>query len=252
MRARPQREVVETTISTEEARHIAGTEGDALKVVQSLPGVARAAFGQGQLVVWGAAPADTRIYVDDVEIPQLYHLGGFRSTVNDGLVRSIDFVPGGQGAAWGRGLGGLVRLETRAPIGEGVHGYIGADVLDASALLEAALTKRLSVVVAGRYSYLDKVLSGLPSRATSAITCRFRAGTTISSRRRSSCASTSSSRSRFSAPMIGSIARCRRAIRYKCGATAKSSRSTARRCAIRSPPPTRPSTPPRSLASTTI
>ncbi len=34
-----------------------GTQGDVLKVVENLPGVARAAVGSGALVVWGAAPA---------------------------------------------------------------------------------------------------------------------------------------------------------------------------------------------------
>ncbi len=163
VRGRLQRDAVETQITVEEARHTAGTQGDALKVLQDLPGVARAAFGQGQLIVWGAAPADTRIYVDDVEVPLLYHLGGFRSTVNEGLVSNIDFVPGGQGAAFGRSLGGLVRLETKPPNATGVHGSIGADVLDASALIEAALGSRVNLTIAGRYSYLDKILAGLVS-----------------------------------------------------------------------------------------
>jgi hypothetical protein len=157
------REVVAESVRVDEARRVAGTGGDALKVVQSLPGVARASFGGGQLIVWGAAPADTRVYVDGVEVPLFYHLGGFRSTVNEGLVRNIELVPGGQGAAWGRGLGGLVRLETRPLTQEGVHGSVGADVLDASALLEAAIGKRFSIAVAGRYSYLDRLLAGLIS-----------------------------------------------------------------------------------------
>jgi hypothetical protein len=163
VRAPLRREAVETRISVEEGRRAAGTQGDALKIVQDLPGVARAPFGQGQLVVWGAAPADTRIYVDDVEVPLLYHLGGFRSTVNDGLVRDLAFSPGGQGAAWGRGLGGLVRVTTRPLSSEGVHGFVGADVMDASALIEAALGKRVSLVVAGRYSYLDQIAQHLVS-----------------------------------------------------------------------------------------
>ena len=40
----------------EELRHIPGTQGDTLKAVQNLPGVARAPFGGGQLVVWGSSP----------------------------------------------------------------------------------------------------------------------------------------------------------------------------------------------------
>ena len=34
---------------------------------------------RAQVVVWGAAPEDTRVYVDGMRIPLLYHFGGFRS-----------------------------------------------------------------------------------------------------------------------------------------------------------------------------
>ena len=80
--ARIKKESVQTVIRTEEARRVPGTQGDTLKVVQNLPGVARSALGSGALIVWGSAPADTRVYVDGVEIPALYHVGGLRSTVN--------------------------------------------------------------------------------------------------------------------------------------------------------------------------
>jgi hypothetical protein len=160
---REKREAAETTVRADEARRVAGTQGDALKVVQDLPGVARAAFGAAQLIVWGSEPQDTRVVVDGVEIPALYHLGGLRSTVNGELVRSLSFQPGGYGAAYGRGLGGLVRIDTRPLPAEGVHGYAGADLLDASGLVTAAIGKRLQVGVAGRYSYLDRILGGLIS-----------------------------------------------------------------------------------------
>ena len=61
MRApRIKKEAVETRIRTEEARRVPGTQGDTLKVVQNLPGVARSSFGSGALIVWGAAPDDTQ------------------------------------------------------------------------------------------------------------------------------------------------------------------------------------------------
>jgi len=164
VRAQLRREAVETVVAVDEARHVAGTQGDALKVVQDLPGVARASFGQGQLVVWGAAPSETRVTVDDVEVPSLYHVGGFRSVVNDALVRSIEFVPGAYGAAHGRALGGLVQLETQPLSPTGFHGYVGADLLDASALLSATVGDRFTLTLAGRYSYLDQLLSSVVSR----------------------------------------------------------------------------------------
>jgi len=162
--ARIKKESVQTVIRTEEARRVPGTQGDTLKVVQNLPGVARSAFGSGALVVWGSAPKDTRVNVDGVEVPALYHVGGLRSTVNSDLVKSIDLTPGGYGADYGRGLGGLVRVETRPLPSKGVHGYVAADVLDASAMVTAAVGKKLRVGVAGRYSYLDAILGALTSQ----------------------------------------------------------------------------------------
>lgn len=156
--ARIKKETVQTVIRTEEARRVPGTQGDTLKVVQNLPGVARSAVGSGAIIVWGSAPQDTRVNVDGVEIPSLYHVGGLRSTVNSDLVKSIDLLPGGYGADYGRGLGGLVRVETRPLPQRGVHGYVAADTFDASAMLSAAIGKRVRVGVAGRYSYLDKLL----------------------------------------------------------------------------------------------
>ncbi|HEY1585726.1 MAG TPA: TonB family protein, partial [Polyangia bacterium] len=162
--ARIKKESVQTVIRTEEARRVPGTQGDTLKVVQNLPGVARSALGSGALIVWGSAPADTRVNVDGVEIPALYHVGGLRSTMNGDLVRSIDLLPGGYGAEYGRGLGGLVRVETRALPQKGVHGYASADLLDASAMLSATLSPRVRIALAGRYSYLDRILAGVTSK----------------------------------------------------------------------------------------
>jgi TonB family protein len=160
---RIKKEVVETRVRTEEARRVPGTQGDTLKVVQNLPGVARSAFGSGALVVWGSAPQETRVNVDGVEMPALYHVGGMRSTVNADMVKSINLSPGSYGAEYGRGLGGLVRVELRDLPREGVHGYVAADVIDASGMVSAALTPRLRLAVAGRQGYLDRVLKRVVS-----------------------------------------------------------------------------------------
>ncbi len=159
--ARVKKETVETRIVTEEARRVPGTQGDTLKVVQNLPGVARSSLGSGALVVWGSAPRDTRVAIDGVDLPALYHGGGLRSTVSSDLVRSIDLAPGSYNAEYGRGLGGLVRVELRELPPEGLHGYAAADTYDASAMLTSAPSERVRLAVAGRYSYLDRLLPAL-------------------------------------------------------------------------------------------
>ncbi len=157
--ARRTKDAVSTRISAREGRHVAGTQGDVLKVVQNLPGVARPPLASGQIVVWGSAPEDTRVFVDGVEIPALYHGSALRSTVNSDLVASIELVPGAYGAEYGRGLGGLVRVETRPLPQDPVRGYVAADTLDASAMMSARLTERTRVAVTARQSYLDRLVA---------------------------------------------------------------------------------------------
>jgi TonB family protein len=159
-----EKQVVSTEVSAEEGRRVPGTQGDVLKVVENLPGVARASIGSGQVVVWGAAPQDTRVYLDGVPIPRLYHEGGFRSVVNSDMVQSVDLLPGGWGAEYGRGLGGLITVQLRPADKEGTHGSVTSDLLDASANVRTRLSDRVTFEVAGRKSYLDALLPVFTSR----------------------------------------------------------------------------------------
>jgi hypothetical protein len=102
--------------------------------------------------------------VDGVRIPLLYHGGGLRSTINSDMVRAIDLAPGGYGAEYGRGLGGLVTVDTRSPRADGIHGYVAADLIDGSAMIEAPVGGATRVAVAGRQSYLDRDLKLFTSR----------------------------------------------------------------------------------------
>ncbi len=153
-----EKSVVATSVSAEEGKRLPGTQGDVLKVVESMPGVARSQVGSGQLVVWGAAPDATRVYVDGVRLPRLYHGGGLRSVVATDLVDAVELAPGGYGAAYGRGLGGLVTVRTRRADENELHASAGADVLDASAAIRTPIAKGLRVAIAARRSHLHSVI----------------------------------------------------------------------------------------------
>lgn len=161
-RPRDRRQVVDYSVRAEQAKKVAGTQGDVLKVVQNLPGISRPPVASGQIVVWGSAPKDTRVYVDGVDIPALYHGSGLRGTLSSDFVASIDLVPGAFGAEYGRGLGGLVRVETR-PLPRGVHGFVAADTLDGSAMVSTDLGERVRVGGAFRYGWIDKVFALYPT-----------------------------------------------------------------------------------------
>jgi TonB family protein len=151
-------ETVEQTLQSDEIKKIPGTQGDTLKAVQNLPGVARAPYGIGLLPVWGSSPIDTRVFVDGVNVPALYHFGGLRSTVNSEMVDALTFVPGGYQVDHGLGLGGVIDVHTRTPRSDGLHGYAQLDLLDGSAMLEGPLTPKLTFAAAVRRSWVDATL----------------------------------------------------------------------------------------------
>jgi TonB family protein len=154
-RRRP--EVTVRTLDTEEVRTVPGTQGDVLKALQDLPGVARAPFGIGLLVVRGSEPSETIVYVDGVPIPQLFHFGGVTSVVNSDVVQGVDFVPGNFGARFGRALGGTVELRTREPRREW-HGAAQMDAFDGRLEVEGPVGAG-SAYAAVRRSWIDAVLA---------------------------------------------------------------------------------------------
>src|SRR5207302_1206378 len=99
---RDRREISRTTVPIAETEKIPGAQGDALKIVEDLPGVARTSpIGGGLLVIRGAKPGDSLVYLDGEPIPLLYHFGAISSTINPDLLEAIDFIPGNFSASYG-------------------------------------------------------------------------------------------------------------------------------------------------------
>lgn len=145
------REVSTVKLTQQEFRMVAGARNDAFKVVQNLPGVARSPFGGAALVVRGSKAWDSRIYVDEVQIPQLFHFAGLNATFNSATIESISFQPGNFGVDYGRSIGGLIQAEVKTPSKKNVHGAVDVNFFDVSANVEAPLTDTWSVSAAGRY-----------------------------------------------------------------------------------------------------
>lgn len=152
------KEVVRRTLSRTEIQKIPGTFGDPIRVIQNFPGVARAPFGLGQLIVRGANPNQTLTYFDGVEIPLLFHLAGGPSIVNGEFLDRVDFFPGGFGSRYGRAVGGVVDVASRRGAADTWHGVAKVDLLDTSLFVEVPITKDVSVAAAARRSYIDALL----------------------------------------------------------------------------------------------
>jgi TonB family protein len=159
---RERKEVTRTTLQVAEIQKVPGTQGDTLKVVQNLPGVARPAFNGGQLVIRGTSPNDSGVFLDGQRIPLLYHFGGLTSVYNSDLLEALDYLPGNFSSYYGNVTGGVINVRSRAPKMDGFHGTVGVSLIESNALLEGPLTENLGISVSGRRSYVDVVLKLVP------------------------------------------------------------------------------------------
>jgi TonB family protein len=181
---RPPREVTRRTLERREINRIPGTSGDALRSLQSLPGVARPPGLAGLLIVRGSAPDGTAYFVDGSDVPLIYHFGGLSSVVPTELLDQIDFYPGNFSARYGRVMGGVVDVALRKPdtscsgdYGKRLdkqgcfHGMAQLDLIDARALVQGPIPgTNWSFAVAGRYSWFDKWLKPALEEAGSSVT----------------------------------------------------------------------------------
>jgi len=153
--ARPPRETTKHVLEGEALRKTPGTNGDALRGLENLPGVARPPGISGALIVRGSAPQDTMVFVDGTWIPVVYHFGGVSSVIPSDLLQKIDFYPGNYSAEFGRAMGGIVDIGIRSPRRDRAGGVVQIDMLDGRVIAETPLSSRSRVLIAARRSWVD-------------------------------------------------------------------------------------------------
>ena len=136
-----------------------GLKGDAIRVIENLPGTARDGGGGGGPangpVLRGSNPGDSKIYIEGHEIPILYHFGGLRSTFNSAFLESVDFVPGNFGTEFGRATGGVVEVNVRDLAKDMFRGNVDFNLYDAGFVLEGPIGSDWTLGGAFHRSYID-------------------------------------------------------------------------------------------------
>jgi hypothetical protein len=147
-------------LDTEAIRTQPGAGNDVLRALQSLPGVSRTPFGLGGLALRGTAPRDTKVYLDGIEVPLLYHFGGLASFLPTGAVDEVTLEPGGASVRYGRGLGGVAVVTSKT--GRRDRWRTGAELslIHAAALAEGPGPLKGSWLVGARRSYFDAIIKG--------------------------------------------------------------------------------------------
>lgn len=153
------------TLEREILRQVPGTFGDPLRAVQNLPGINRAPYGLGVLLIRGTGPNDSSTFIDGHEIPLLYHFFAGPSVLAPDMLARIDYLPGNFSARYGRAIGGVLDVQTRRGDSDHWTGSFDLDFFDAGLFAQGPVGEDTNIAVAGRRSYIDAVLRGATAAA---------------------------------------------------------------------------------------
>jgi len=150
-----------TLLDRDEIRHLPGGGSDALAAVRSLPGVGSAtAAAGGRLVIRGSAPEDSRLTIDGVPVPFIYHTFNNATILPVGMIGAIAYAPGGFGVEEGRATGGVVGITTVDTIATEVAGEASLSMTEVSADVHAPLSREhhVSIEAGLRRSTVDLLI----------------------------------------------------------------------------------------------
>ncbi len=154
----PRAQVTERLLSKQEIATLPGSQGDPLRALQNLPGVARPPAGLGLLVIRGAAPSQSAVFLGGHAMPRAFHILSLASVFPADVLDELRYVPGNFDAAYGNATGGVVVVEPRRGRRDGVHGFGEIDLAAAGAMVEGPLGKG-SFIVGAQRAYVDGVLA---------------------------------------------------------------------------------------------
>ena len=147
-----------TLIDRDVIRSLPGGGEDALAAVRSMPGVGHTPpTAGGRLVIRGSAPEDTRLTIDGISVPFLYHAFNNTTIVPVANIASIEYSPGGFGVEEGRATGGVVALSTDDDQPKRPMGSASVSLLEVAAAAATPLRKNLAIAASLRRSTVDLI-----------------------------------------------------------------------------------------------
>ncbi|HVK78091.1 MAG TPA: TonB-dependent receptor [Kofleriaceae bacterium] len=146
-------------IDRTELQRIPGAGGDVVKALTVMPGVVnlQIPLGYSGVVIRGSSPQDSRVLIDDFEVPVLFHNIGFRAVVPAEAIGSLEFIPGGFDVAYGRASSGIVSLSTRAGSDDRTT-QTEVSMIDGGLLAQGPIGDRTRYMIGVRRSTIDFVL----------------------------------------------------------------------------------------------
>ncbi len=154
--------ISKVTLSHDEITRAPGGQGDALKVIQSLPGVVTVNGNSGMMYIRGSSPEENGVWINTLPVGYLYHWGGLRSTLNPALIEDFNLFLGGYPVEYMDRLGGMLDIRLRPPRKDRLHQRYHIGTFESSLLIEGPLGRPDSndgFYLAARRSYIDLLTS---------------------------------------------------------------------------------------------
>ena len=153
------KEIKSYDVGSKELKRVPGFNGEAVRLLQALPGVSRPVFGGNEIIVRGADNSDSKFYIDGIELPYLYHplsgdFGLYRGILNTDALQSVSLYPGGWGTGFGNALGGIIDFKTRPAQKDRWHGIFDLTIKGINLLFETPLGKNAGIIGSFRQCYL--------------------------------------------------------------------------------------------------
>ncbi|RLA06976.1 MAG: hypothetical protein DRQ51_07570 [Gammaproteobacteria bacterium] len=139
----------------------AGSQGDPIKVLQSLPGVVAASDSRGQVYIRGSDLRDNVTWINYMPVWYLFHWGGINSVLHPDLVEDFNIFLSGAPVQYDDKLGGVIDVRLREPKKDRFHQKYDISTYASSFLLEGPLSQSgdKSFYLTYRRSYIDALMS---------------------------------------------------------------------------------------------
>ncbi|MFV0248724.1 MAG: TonB-dependent receptor [Tenacibaculum sp.] len=149
------------TLGLAEIEKTPGANRDALRVIQSFPGVASNPGFRNDIIIRGGATSENKFYVDAIEVPVINHFqtqgatGGPVGIINTDLIRKVDFYSSAFPSNRGNALSSIIEFtqKTGNPNRFNLRASLGTS--DAGITMEGPIGKRTTYIASFRQSYLQ-------------------------------------------------------------------------------------------------
>ena len=137
---------------------------DLSRSLQLMPGIVTSSYGASGLHVRGGLPSENLVLLDGMTLYHMNHAFGFFNAFNAEAIKDVRVYKGNIPAKFGGRISGVMELAARTGDFQRVHASAGVNPMSSQAVLEAPLFGRGALLLSGRRSFSDFILSSLYDR----------------------------------------------------------------------------------------